>query len=91
MAWFSYKCPECGSFKKSLPKREQWVQCPQCNHKDCVAILKVGSIQVVERLDNGAMARAVERVHNIEEIMEDRADKHTDKVMKELGVEEETE
>ncbi len=32
----------------------------------------------MERLDNGAMGRAVERMHNIEEIMNDRADKHTE-------------
>jgi hypothetical protein len=36
-----------------------------------------GSVSIVERLDNGIMGRAVERLHNIEEIMNDRADKHS--------------
>jgi hypothetical protein len=30
---------------------------------------------MVERLDNGLMPRAVERLHNIEEIMEEREKK----------------
>lgn len=38
--------------------------------------MKVGSSQVVERLDNGIMPRAVERLQNIEEIMAERDAKH---------------
>lgn len=30
----------------------------------------------MERLDNGAMARAVERIHNVEDLMEERSQKH---------------
>lgn len=33
-------------------------------------------MQMVERLDNGLMPRAVERLHNIEEIMAERDSKH---------------
>jgi hypothetical protein len=40
-------------------------------------------MQSVEVLDNGAMARSVERLVNIEEIMEDRADKHSKEHSKE--------
>lgn len=76
MAWFTYKCPDHGEYKISLQKREKTHLCPLCQ-KESKAIIKAGSISVVERLDNGAMARTVERLYNIEEIMSDRADKHS--------------
>lgn len=80
MGWFSYECPEHGEFKVSLSKREKKYPCPKpdCIHDECAPLLKVGSFQVIERLDNGAMARAVERLHNIEDIMEERDKKFTD-------------
>jgi uncharacterized Zn finger protein (UPF0148 family) len=84
MAWFSYKCKEHGIFTKSLEKREKTVLCPICN-QNSVAIIKSGTISVVEKLDNGAMSRSVERLHNIEEIMNDRADNHD----KKMGITEE--
>jgi hypothetical protein len=37
--------------------------------------LKPGTSRVVEVLDNGLMPRKVERLHNIEEIMQERNDK----------------
>jgi len=76
MAWFSYKCPNHGEFKVSLTKREKFVDCAKCQTKSYPA-LKVGTISVMERLDNGTMGRAVERLHDIEEIMNKRADDHT--------------
>jgi hypothetical protein len=78
MAWFSYKCPEHGEFRVSLPKREKKVKCPTCS-VESGAIIRAGGVQIVERLDNGAMARTVERLHNIEEIMNERADKFAKK------------
>lgn len=77
MAWFKYKCPTHDAFSVSLAKREREVSCPKCQQLS-KPIIGVGSTQIVERLDNGAMARAVERLHNIEEIMNDRADQHTE-------------
>jgi hypothetical protein len=77
MARFSYSCVEHGEFKVSLPKREKTYPCPICK-VEALAILKTGTISIVERLDNGAMSRRVERLHNIEEIMNDRADKHSE-------------
>lgn len=76
MGWFTYDCPVHGNFKVSLPKREKVQHCTTCGN-DSKVILKVGSVSIVERLDNGAMARSVERLHNIEEIISDRADKHS--------------
>jgi hypothetical protein len=78
MSWFTYECNEHGPFKLSLPKREKSRPCPTCG-ADSKAVIKAGNISIVERLDNGAMSRAVERLHNIEEIMEERANKHDNK------------
>ena len=74
MAWFSYKCAKCGrEFKQSLSKREQFVKClAECNGQ-AENVVKTGTSSVHERLDNGAMARSIERLHNVEELMEERA------------------
>lgn len=90
MAWFTYACPEHGQYKINLQKRQSVGSCPQC-YRPSVPILKPSTFQVVERLDNGAMARSVERLHNIEEIMEDRADKHSKEVMEKLGANDDEE
>jgi hypothetical protein len=79
MAWFSYKCEDHGVFTKSLDKREKKQLCPKCG-KESLALIKAGSVSIVEKLDNGAMSRAVERLHNIEEIMSNRADEHDKKM-----------
>lgn len=72
MAWFTYKCPTHGVFRVSLGRREKKVPCKKC-HELSDIVLKVGTTVVHERLDNGAMGRAVERIHNIEELIEERS------------------
>lgn len=84
MAWFSYKCEDCGEFRKSLKKREKKQECPICGKPSCV-VLRTGTVQTVEILDNGAMARSVERLSNIEEIIEERADRHSTMNRERLG------
>ena len=74
MGWFSYTCPDHGVFKISLPKREKTSKCPLCG-KESSGIIKLGSVQIKEKLDNGAMSRSVERLSNIEEILEERDEK----------------
>ncbi len=78
MAWFSFQCKDHGKFTLSLEKREKIQKCPKCG-QDSRAIIKIGSSQIVERLDNGAMARAVERLHNVEELINERAEKFAQK------------
>ena len=75
MARFSYKCNEHGLFRVNLERRKRIQDCPKCGSA-CRSIIKAGSVRVVERLDNGAMARTVERLHNVEEILDEVADKH---------------
>lgn len=86
MAWFTYKCKTHGLFTKSMLKREKTAVCPDCG-EESVAVIKPGNVSIVEKLDNGAMSRAVERLHNIEEIMNDRADAHD----KKMGIKDEEE
>lgn len=74
MPIFTYKCPDHGEFKKYLDKRLKVLYCDKCG-KESKSIVKIGSITVMERLDNGAMARAVERPHNIEELIDERNSK----------------
>lgn len=78
MAWFTYNCKTHGEFRQSLQKREKSRACPECGEQSNVILKSTSNVSVVERLDNGAMSRAVERLHNIEEIMNDRADKHSE-------------
>jgi hypothetical protein len=75
MAWFTFKCPTHNEFKLSLDKRQKTAKCPTCGADSC-GIIKLGSIQVLEHLDNGAMHRAVDRLSGIEEIAKERSDAH---------------
>lgn len=74
MAWFKFACPTHGQFTVSLEKREVSRNCPKCG-VESDGVIGIGTTQVMERLDNGLMGRAVERLHNIEEILDERADK----------------
>lgn len=93
MARFTYKCEDCGrTFKVSLARREPTQPCPHDasggnlsqfspHYEECGGtgkpVFAVGSTKIMERLDNGAMPRAVERIHNIEEITAADADAHS--------------
>lgn len=79
MAHFTYNCPEHGEFKVSLDRRQKTCQCPRCS-LDCKPVIKAGTVRIVEVLDNGAMAKRVERLHNIEEIMEERDRKSSERI-----------
>lgn len=74
MPWFSYRCDNCkNEFRLILEERAKTAQCKcGCEAKN---ILKPAHVKVVEQLDNGLMARKVERIHNIEEILTERSDK----------------
>lgn len=72
MAIFSYKCEACGVFKKVLPTRSHAVECPKCG-KSAKNVVGVGTVSVKERLDNGLMGRAIERLHNIDELMQEHS------------------
>lgn len=74
MAWFTYRCGHCGrEFKESLPKRLSYMVCKYMCGGLADNVMKPGTAIVYERLDNGAMAKAVERIHNVEELIDERA------------------
>jgi hypothetical protein len=79
MGWFRYKCPQHGDFIAVLPKRTKTYICPICA-QESPALITVGSSRVVERLDNGAMARAVERLADIKELIKERNEKHDEQI-----------
>ncbi|NBP13499.1 hypothetical protein EBU95_03755 [bacterium] len=76
MAWFTYKCHSHGLFRVSLGKRQKSIPCKKCGELSQI-ILKVGTTVVHEKIDNGAMGRAVERIHNVEELIEERSNINT--------------
>jgi DNA-directed RNA polymerase subunit RPC12/RpoP len=76
---FNYRCPQCSNNVRrhlSNPedgKREMF--CPKCNEKLDRAPTPPDP-HVIERLDNGAMPRAVERFADAERLMKEREDKN---------------
>lgn len=79
MAWFTYKCKVCGyEFRKVLDERVPTVPCELSDtcQGEAAPVLKPCHVKIVEQLDNGVMVRKVERLHNIEEILEERSDRH---------------
>lgn len=61
------------SASDEVPKESAYEQCGGIGKP----VFQVGGSKVMERLDNGLMPRAVERVHNIEEITAADADAHS--------------
>lgn len=74
MALYHFICQGCGEATRRIlePSEVNGLTC-----KGCGAALKRDpqppSTQVLERLDNGAMARRVERLSNAEQLYRDRA------------------
>lgn len=79
MPRFTYACPEHGEFQISLKMRQKTAECSRCKAESS-PVIKQGSFQMLERLDNGLMPRRVERIHNIEEICEERSRKFSEPV-----------
>jgi len=79
MAWFRYQCRLCHKIKRvSLQARVKEMPCDTCGGT-MRSLVEVGSARTVEVLDNGIMARKVERLHNVEEIMAERDAKHSNR------------
>lgn len=75
MPTLTFKCPIHGYFTAWHKETVKEDRCPECIMKSPKVYRISGGLSVVERLDNGVMARAVERLHNIEEIVTEQADK----------------
>jgi putative FmdB family regulatory protein len=79
MAVFTYKCPEHGDFYLFQNRGEKSAKCPKCG-KESKRVVKAGTMRVVEVLDNGIMERSLERLANVEELMEERIEQHNKKL-----------
>jgi hypothetical protein len=90
MGWFTYKCPEHGDFKLILERRKDVADCPTCGVAS-KPVIKIGTTQVIEKLDNGVMGRAVERLHDIENIMEERSKQDDERYKEQRGLSDEDE
>jgi len=77
MGMFSFKCPEHGIFKVMLDTGTKSHQCPKCSAISARQ-LKVGSVTVTERIDNGLMPRPIDRIQNIDEMIDQRNAIHED-------------
>jgi len=69
MAVYHYVCPKCELFVKTFKKG---LKCNKCG-TEMVRNSTGSRYDVKEVLDNGIMARRVERLKDIEEIMKDRS------------------
>ena len=75
MALFSFSCPEHGEFSVMLKKGDSKYPCPQCG-VEARRIVKVGSVRVTERIDNGMMAKGLDRLQDVDEMIDERNAKH---------------
>lgn len=72
MPAFYLKCTSCGKEKRKILPKYDIVKC------DCGEDMQRSdqtnlSTMVKETLDNGAMSRKVERIHNVTELMKERS------------------
>lgn len=75
MPTLTFKCPHHVYFEIWLKEPRKDYPCPVCQARSIKVFRANGGVSIVERLDNGAMGRAVERLHNIEEIVAEQADR----------------
>lgn len=74
---YRYDCPTCGEIKRLLTvKASKKPQvCKECG-SDLTRAAKGASSKIVETLDNGIMARKVERLADAERIFKERSENH---------------
>jgi len=72
MPQYKFICPKC-NFKKSKLNKDS-LSCPKCN-ETMERNPSGASSQAVERLDNGLMPKAVERIADAERLYKERANK----------------
>lgn len=75
MPKYNLICKDCGLRQIRIllaPNGITMVECKKCGGK-CKRLVKGPSSRVMEKLDNGSMVRAVERLANAEELSQERA------------------
>jgi len=79
MAVFSYKCPVHGDFSVIAERGARRAPCRECG-SESPRILKSSPMRVVEVLDNGMMQKSLERLVDIEDLLQERRDNHEKKI-----------
>jgi putative FmdB family regulatory protein len=89
MPLYRYRCSVCELDVTRIhgAKERPELACAECGGT-LVRNPRGPSTQVVEKLDNGAMGRAVERLADAERLYHERSKNHTREVRKNLGLEE---
>jgi DNA-directed RNA polymerase subunit RPC12/RpoP len=85
MPLYYFKCVACDATLKYMmdPDQVKDARCKQCEGK-IKRQPRAPSTQVMERLDNGVMKRALERLSNAEELHKERA-KSDPRIKKDLS------
>jgi putative FmdB family regulatory protein len=73
MPVFYYKCSQCEENTTLFHKKDDKSVCKKCGSNKLERNATGASSQVLETLDNGLMARKVERAPDIEKIMKERS------------------
>lgn len=73
MGLWNFKCSKCGGKQRKLLSKIEVVNCTTCNTPMTFTDSKITN-QNKDRLDNGLMAKAIERIENVEEIMQEWSD-----------------
>jgi hypothetical protein len=85
MPAFNFKCRACGPFRKLLDRSAKAHPCPKCS-SPARRDPKPPTSNVTETLDNGIMARRVERIQGATEIYSERARQDREKGRREIVV-----
>lgn len=84
MPVFSYECSSCKtSFSKLLPKVEAEQRC-KCGGVGKRKLKTVPGLSVYEHIDNGVMARALDRPADAAKIFRERSEQHKREFMKDI-------
>lgn len=88
MPVFNYTCDKCAkSFRKLLPRATPEVAC-QCGGVSKRNMATVPGLSVYEHLDNGVMARAIDRPADAAKMFRERSEQHKREFMKEVDDED---
>lgn len=84
MPVFSYRCSKCGrEFRRIKVKIEEFSIC-DCGDLSVRYTKTVPGISVMEHLDNGVMARAIDRPADAVRIFTERAEQHKREVLQDI-------
>lgn len=90
MPLYHFKCTKCETEVKRIlePKQQNEVTCKECGSK-LERLASGPSTQVMEKLDNGAMGKSIERLADAQRLFAERSRNSTKEYKKSMGIQEE--